>query len=521
MTQPSSKNHRPKPLVLIILEGWGVAPFHPGNAISEAQPAYFNYLLSHYPAMTLEASGPAVGLVAGQPVTSEDGYALIGSGRPRLSAQRLVDEHLAKGQLASAPALLEAFARPGRRVHLIGSLSPAEREAVPAHLEALIEAVSALGAGEIVLHAILDGRDAAPTAGRGALAGWEERLAGANGRIGSLSGSFYALDPYRNPDRLARVAEAIAFGRGNQAEAAMPIIEENYAKKIFDEEFPPTVISGAQPAGIAAADAVIFFNFHALPMQGLASALSAVLPESVARLSLVEYGVPGFLPLCGAPADQPCLGSLLADAGLRQLRISDSEGFPGVTAFLDDGRRQLPGAADWQIIPTPVLDDYRSEPGVVNSEIAKQTVKAIEEKKYDLIAVSFASIDRLAHSADLAATVDSVRSVDSSLERIVTAALAAGGAAVITATHGLAEQTITPADESFSAHTGRFVPLVLAVSQLEGLSLGLQQPIDGDLSLLAPAGTLCDVAPTVLRLLHMPVPEPMTGHSLYDPHASV
>lgn len=520
MPRSAKKTSRPKPVVLIALEGWGVAPAHAGNAISEADPAYFKYLLSHYPALTLEASGPVVGLISGRPVTSEDGYALIGTGRPRPAAKRVVDEHIAAGDFAATPPLATLLSGVrGRRLHLVGLLTPAEGEASLGHLEALVAAATAAGVTDICLHAILDGKYASPTAGKALVEEWEKRLSLVGGRIATLCGRFYALDPYRHPLRVAKAVEAMIAGQGNRAVSAAVAVEENYGKKIFDEEFPPTIIEAAdsEATKVREGDSVIFYNVDGRVTRPLAAAFLDRAGALGASLSLFDYGIDGRLPgVFNFPPVAGTLAEAIASAGLRQLRLSDSEGFSGITTFLNcAGEAPLTGE-ERLIVPTPLLDDYAALPALGNESLSKQAVKAIEDKKYDFIAIAFASIDRLAHSAALEPTIESVRSIDESLERIVTAALAAGGAVVITSTHGLAEQTLTPTGENFSSHTGRIVPLLLVSAELEGFSLGFQQPIDGDLSPVAPAGSLCDVAPTILRLLHLPVPEEMTGRSLYD-----
>lgn len=517
MSKIVKKRTGPRPLVLITLEGWGVAPAHSGNAITEADPAYFKSLLSHYPALTLEASGPAVGLGAGKPVTSEEGYALIGSGRPHSDVTCLIDETIKQGSFGNGPELASFLkGASGRRLHLIGLLSPSDCEASLTHLEALLAAAREAGVTEILLHAILDGRDASATAGRSLVSEWEERLAPI-GRVASLSGRFYALDPYRSSARISKAVEVIV-GRGNRQSAAVQAITEAYAMKIFDEEFPPTVIREMeQPCSeLSAADSVFFFNVSPMNIQALAKGLLTAVP-GIHAMSLTDYGLGEMLPAAfHAPSIGATLGSCISAAGLRQLRLSDSEGFSGITAFLNGGSEMQLAGEERLLLPTPLLEDYAERPGVVNDEIAKQAVKAIEDKKFDFIAIAFASIDRLAHAANLEGTIESIRSVDDALERIVTTALAAGGAAVITATHGLAEQTITPDTDRFSSHTGRIVPLLLVAKELEGFSLGFQQPIDGDLSPLSAAGTLCDVAPTILRLMHLPIDESMSGISLYD-----
>ncbi len=511
MARSNKKISRPKPVVLLILEGWGVAPAHPGNAITEAAPAYFDYLLSHYPAVTVTTPRPA---------TAEAGHAMIGLGRPYQSALELINSSITDNTFKTMPVLRQALAaaRHGR-LHILSLLSSVEAESSRSHLEALLSAAQAAHVENVYVHAILDGRDSAPTAGQELISDLERRVKAMGGRVASFSGRVYALDQTHHYERTEKYAAALSSAAGPKCRDAAAAIGDHYANKIFDEELPPTIVVDENDAAVGAiqpGDIVICTHMSGAAMRQLVTALSAVPAESPTLLSLVDYGIGAVKTIFSASIVKTTLGTMIAGAGLRQLRISDSEGFADVTCFLNGGACAAQPDEDRMLIPALVTEaeSERSEEEI--EALSKELLRAIEAKNHDVIIVTFSALDRIAHTADLPATIAAVQAIDAALKRIVSAVLSVGVVALGTASHGLAEVTMLPVTMDFAAHSDRPVPLLLIGSQFAGYSLRFPQPVGGDLSLLEPVGTLADVAPTIARLLRLNIPPEMTGRSLID-----
>ncbi len=493
------KTSRPRPLALILLEGFGVAPANPGNAISEAQPAFFSYLINHYPAITLAASGESVGLEPSRPGSAESGFGAIGTGRPLLTPRLSADQVFETKSYEISAAYIELKRRlsAGGALHLIGAVSGAETMSSLSHLSSLLSIAADCKAPAYV-HAILDGVDASPSAGESTISRLEETFAGTGARIATLSGRWYALDRTGHANRTDKAYQAMAAADGARFPTIAAAFETTYAKKIFDEEFPPSVIG--DPVPVTEADAVLFFNFRPNGSELLAARFTDAFV-----MTLTDYGT-GVPSLVGSSASEVSLPRIIVNHGLRLLRLADSEAYPDVSAFFDGTSAALEHERR-QIVETD------ADPVHSAAETAKEFAAAVETGEYDVIITAFAQPDRAAHTNQLEPAVEAIRAVDAALESIVTTLLNVGGAALITASHGAAERTI-----DFSGvggpHTANPVPMLLVGKRFEGYSLGLPEAIGGDLSLLKPAGSLLDVAPTVLSILGLDQPADMPGRSL-------
>lgn len=504
------KNQRPKPIVLMILEGWGVAPAHPGNAITEAAPEYFNYLLSHYPAITL--STPEI-------ATAENGHAMIGLGRRPSNPLLEVNEKISTNTFKNLPVLKQALAAARRQqLHIVVLLSNAEQEASFAHLEALLAAA----AGQKLkpyIHVILDGRDTTATAGKELVAKLETVLATTGGRIASVMGRVYGLDQTNHTERTDKALKAIVNGEGASAAEAASAIADYYDNKIFDEEVPPTVIvdeTSRPVATLTKEDTIIFANFSGASLRQLVGRLLDVMAESKNIFSLTDYGFEAVRTLVGPVPAVHTLGNVIASAHLRQLRLSTSEGFADVTCFLNGGACPAAVGEERLLIPDSVSEKPEERGDKEIEALGKALVKAVEEKNHDIIIATFSALDRVAHAADVPSAVRIVTAIDNVLKRSLTAVLETGGVAIVTSSHGLAENTVLPLTSGFAAHTAQPVPFLLIGKQFAGYSLRFPQAAGGDLSLLSPVGSLADVAPTMLQLAGLDIPSEMTGRSLID-----
>lgn len=514
---------RPKPLVLITLEGWGVARAHSANAITEANPEYFKFLISHYPALTLLASGESVGALLSETVGTELGHLAIGLGRPVINYCTLVDQEIASGNFSKLCETEFADIREGS-VHLIGLISTVQVEASLHHLQSLLKSLkeSLPLDTKIFLHAILDGRDMSAKGGRHLLEDIEKELKTCNGTIASITGRLYGLDSHEHKARLEKTVTTMVEGKGNTSISALQAVSDNYQKKIFDEELPPTAItsSGDTPVAlISKEDTVIFFNFNPISIRPLARSLIQQFSATESHpqcISLVPYDDPEIKPLCILRSQSNFLGECISEAGFRQIRISDSEGYVSITSFLNGGNDVSVSGEDRHLISLSGETEYSTRPELGTTDIAKETVKIIEENKYDFMAVNFSALDRVGHMSNISLAKDVVIAIDRALRKIIEAVLQANGVAVIVGSHGLAEQLISINGEKFSPHTINPVPFILVGKPFAGYSLGFPEAVGGDLSLITPVGSLIDVAPTILKLLKLSVPSVMTGKSFFD-----
>jgi 2,3-bisphosphoglycerate-independent phosphoglycerate mutase len=517
---------RPKPVVLIIIDGFGIAPQAEGNAIYDAKMPVFKRLIESYPAMTVHGSGGAVGLSWGEMGNSEVGHLTIGAGRIFYQSLPRITLSIETQEFFSIPTLKKAVAHiksSGGRLHLMGLLSQGNVHAAQEHVNALLEFCKREGLKDVPVHCFLDGRDAIYNSGLGFVGELEAKMKElGTGFIASMAGRYFGMDRDNRWDRVEQAYNAIAKAEGARADSATAALEASYANKVYDEQFVPTVIG--QGAPVKEGDAVMFFNFR--PDRAREITKAFVLPafdkfpreyiKNVFFVTMTEYEKD--LPVEVAFPPQPietCLAKVISDAGLRQLHIAETEKYAHVTFFLNGMREdEFPGE-DRVIIPSPRVSSYDQVPEMSAFALAERVVKEIAAGSYDFIVMNFANPDMVGHTGNYEATVKACEAVDKSIGMILDATLAVGGAVLITADHGNAEEVknLVTGDMD-KEHSTNPVPFIIASKDLEGIRAPSGDVIGGDLSLNAPVGMLADVAPTALKLLGIAAPPIMTGQPL-------
>ncbi len=522
---------RPKPVILLILDGFGVAPAGLGNAIAESNMPVLHRLISRYPSMTVQANGPAVGLSWGEMGNSEVGHLTIGAGRIFYQSLPRINLSIESGEFYELPVLKKAVEHvrgQNGTLHLIGLVSPGNVHASQEHLHTLLDFCKRENYTNVAIHAFLDGRDAIYNSGQQFIAELEAKITQVGvGKIASLSGRYYAMDRDNRWDRIQLAYDAMVKGTGPTAKSAAEAIQASYVSQVFDEQFVPTVIvdrAGKPVAPIKSNDAVVFFNFRPDRARELTKAF--VLPafdkfpreplQNLFFLTFTEYEKDLPVEVAYPPQliDQ-CLAKVISDAGLTQLHIAETEKYAHVTFFLNGMREEeFPGETR-AIIPSPRVSSYDKQPEMSVFQIAERVVKDTVAGTYDFIAINFANPDMVGHTGNEEATVKACEAVDKAMGQIVDAALAVGGAVVITADHGNAEEVKNlMTGEMDKEHSTNPVPFIVVSKDLEGVKAPGGDIENDDLSLVTPIGMLADTAPTILKLLGVPQPPEMTGSPL-------
>ncbi|MBI4526448.1 MAG: 2,3-bisphosphoglycerate-independent phosphoglycerate mutase [Deltaproteobacteria bacterium] len=503
-----------RPVVLIVLDGWGVNPKREGNAIAEASTPNMNGLAARYPTTTLSISGVDVGLPDGQMGNSEVGHMHLGSGRVIYQDLTLIHGAIDDGRFFSNRVFLNVFNRTkqaGGRLHLMGLLSDGGVHSHQRHLEALIEMASREKVGQIFIHPFLDGRDTPPTSGEHFLLALIEFLKDyPEAQIATVSGRYYAMDRDKRWDRTEKAYLALTEGVGVQALSPLEAVRQSYREGITDEFVLPTVIQSC--GTIQDRDGVIFFNFRADRARQMTRALTDENFDEFPRsrrisfssfATMTEYDPRFALPAAFPPRDlKNILGEIVSRAGIRQLRLAETEKYAHVTYFSNGGEEQQFPLEDRILVPsTKEVPTYDLKPEMSAFEITDDLIKQISERDYGLAIVNYANADMVGHTGNFAATVRACEVVDACIGRAVEAVLKRSGRVIITADHGNAEQMLDyDTGAVHTAHTSNPVPLILVDEALKNNSL---KP-----------GTATDVAPTILELLGLPQPPEMTGRCL-------
>ncbi len=522
---------RPKPVILMIIDGFGIAPTAEGNAVHSAKMPVFQQLVTSYPAMTVLASAESVGLSWGEMGNSEVGHITIGAGRIFYQSYPRISISIENGEFFKNPALLGAIEHAKKSkgtLHLMGLDSPGAVHAADEHLFALLELCRREKVEDVAVHAFLDGRDSIFNSGVGFITALEERIASLKvGKIATISGRYYAMDRDNRWDRIEKAYNAIARGYSDSvATNAVDAVNASYAKSVFDEEFVPTVIqkNGKPVATVKEGDACIFFNFRPDRARELTKAF--VLPsfDKFTRAPISNLFFTSFteyekdLPVQVAYPPQiieTCLARVIADAGLRQLHIAETEKYAHVTFFLNGMVEVEFTGEDRVIIPSPRVSTYDKAPEMSALQISERVVQEISKSTYDFIVLNFANPDMVAHTGDEKATIVACETVDKAMGQIIDAALAVGGVVVITADHGNAEEVKNlTTGEIDKEHSTNPVPLIVVGKQYEGLKAPTGDVIGGDLSMTPAVGMLADVSATILKIMELPIPKDMTGRPL-------
>jgi 2,3-bisphosphoglycerate-independent phosphoglycerate mutase len=507
-------NPRSRPVVLCILDGWGERANGADNAIDRARTPVWHGLLRRWPHAQLDASEHYVGLPDGQMGNSEVGHTNIGAGRVVMQDLPRINQAIADGQLAGLPALRDFIARLNAQrgtAHVLGLLSPGGVHSHQRQIAALAAILAEAGL-TVVVHAFLDGRDTPPKSAIGYLKQFEADVAG-QGRvhIGTVTGRYYAMDRDQRWDRVERAYRALIAGEGEHAADPIAAVEAAYGRGESDEFVLPTALGDYR--GMRDGDGVLFANFRADRIREIAGAL--VDPDFsgfardrriafAAALGLVEYSeeLNPFLATLFPPQDlSDTFGELIADAGLKQLRIAETEKYAHVTFFFNGGRETAFPGEERILVPSPKVATYDLKPEMSAPELTDKVVDAIASGRFDVVVLNYANTDMVGHSGHLDAAIKAVETVDVCLGRLTAAVEAAGGTLVITADHGNAEMMRDPETGGpHTAHTLNPVPFIIvnppgAIVRIEN-------------------GRLADVAPTLLEIIGLPKPMAMTGHSL-------
>ncbi|MEK7105405.1 MAG: 2,3-bisphosphoglycerate-independent phosphoglycerate mutase [Patescibacteria group bacterium] len=527
----ATEKQQPRPAVLIILDGWGVAPDSDGNAIRRAKTPILDDLVRRYPAMTVRSSGEEVGLSWGEMGNSEVGHLAIGAGRVYYQMLPRIDHAIQQESFFTNTAFLDAIQhvkKNGNKLHFIGLVSGGRVHAMDTHLHALLDLAKKQKVKDVFVHAILDGRDTLYNAGHDFISTLIEKMKKVKlGKIASLSGRFYAMDRDNRWDRIEQAYNAMALGTAPQTtENPLEALKASYAKEVYDEQFVPTVITegGTPVTKIEKGDAVIFFNFRPDRSRELTKAFvmpefekfSRTYVEDLFFVTMAEYeaGLPVEIAFPPQVIDHT-IAEVLSGEKMRQLHVAETEKYAHVTFFLN-GTQETPfPGEDRVIIPSPRVSSYDEAPEMSAYEITDRVLKEIRKGAYDFIALNFANGDMVGHTGNMEATIKAVEVVDECIGKIVSATIDAGGAVFITADHGNAEEVKNlQTNDIDKEHSTNPVPFLIVSAAFEGQSSPAGEAPGGDLSLLSPVGMLADVAPTILKVLGIEQPPEMTGTPL-------
>ena len=505
-----------KPLVLMILDGWGYDPDPNGNAVQAAKTPVLDSLLEKYPSTFLEASGESVGLPAGQMGNSEVGHLNIGAGRIVYQDLTRINRSIESGEIYSNPILLEAtrnVKKHGSNLHFMGLFSYGGVHSHLKHLNSLIELAGDQGLPKVYVHAFLDGRDVPP---RQALYDMEEfqqmYSKKGNAIIATVSGRYYSMDRDKRWDRIKLAYDALVLGEGLKSEDPVSAIQEAYGRGENDEFVKPTVITdkeGQPLTTIKDNDSVIFFNFRPDRARQLTYSFVNECFEGFERnisphvhyVCMSEYDEKLNVPLV-FPTEciENTLGQVLSDHGLKQLRIAETEKYAHVTFFMNGGVEEQNPGEERLLIPSPKVATYDLKPQMSAFEVTDALVEQIRSGSYDVIIVNYANMDMVGHTGFFDAAVEAVQTVDTCVGRVVAAVIGSGGSVIITADHGNAEKMIDAVSGStHTAHTSNPVRCIYVCNE-PGLQLC--------------KGKLSDIAPTMLEILGIQQPMEMTGRSL-------
>ena len=511
---------RPHPVMLAILDGWGIAPPGPGNAVTLARTPNLDRLAGDWPGTRLVCHGEAVGLPPGQMGNSEVGHLNIGAGRVVYQDISRIDRAVASGQFKEnqvLTGLMDKVARSGAALHLLGLVSDGGVHSSLEHLKALVEMARERGLKKVFIQAFMDGRDTPPDSGLGYLGSLVEFLGRTGlGAVASLGGRYWGMDRDKRWDRVAKHYRVLVGGEGQRAADPLEAVRRAYDSGETDEFVTPTAITGpdGEPLGpIRDGDGAIFFNFRAdraremtraLALEGFDGFDRGRRPDLAGFVTMTLYEASFGLPVAFPPVHhEDILGQVVSRAGLRQLRIAETEKYAHVTYFFNGGAETPFEGEDRILIPSPrEVETYDQKPQMSAPEVCDRVLAEIDRGVYDLIVLNFANGDMVGHTGVLQAAIEACEVVDGCVGRIWELIDKLGGVLMVTADHGNAEMMIDAEGNPYTAHSpDNPVPFILA-----GNGPG---PLRRE-------GRLCDIAPTVLRLMELPLPSAMTGRSLLE-----
>ena len=503
-----------RPVVLAILDGYGISKETKGNAVYSAKKPNLDRLNTTYPTTVIHASGMDVGLPDGQMGNSEVGHTNIGAGRIVYQELTRITKSISDGDFFENEALVGACkncADKNSSLHIMGLLSDGGVHSHIEHLFAIVELAKKQGLKNVYVHCFLDGRDVSPTSGVDFAAQLENKLSEIGvGKIATLSGRYYAMDRDNRWERVTKAYDALVYGKGETADNAVDAIKASYANDVTDEFVVPTVIleNGKPTATIGEGDSIVFYNFRPDRAREITRTLVDPDFDGFERKYFETY----FVTMTQYDAKMPnvhvafkpqklvnTIGEYISSKGLKQLRIAETEKYAHVTFFFNGGVEKVYDGEDRILVASPKVATYDMQPEMSAYEVTDKLLEALDTDKYDMVILNFANCDMVGHTGIMEAAIKAVETVDECIGKVADKVISMGGAIFITADHGNAEQMIDPADGSvFTAHTTNVVPLIAA---------GI-----GDVKLNE--GRLADLAPTMLDVMGLDIPEEMTGKSL-------
>jgi 2,3-bisphosphoglycerate-independent phosphoglycerate mutase len=494
--------------VLIVLDGWGLAPDGPGNAVSLAETPVFDELSNTFPTTTLTACGRAVGLPEGQMGNSEVGHLNLGAGSVVMQDLTRIDAAAEDGSLASNEVLRDAF-RASERVHVIGLVSDGGVHSSLEHLRGLIEMAASLEVPDLVVHAFTDGRDTTPKSGAGFLEQVDEWMAEIDaGRIGSVIGRYYAMDRDKRWDRVQLAYDLLVHGRAeHHADSAAEAARAAYERDETDEFIAATLVG--DEAQIRPGDSVVGLNFRPDRMREITQALADPSFDEIDRgeaevvqryTTMTEYEEGWPYPVAFPPErPETTIAAVIAERGERQLHVAETEKYPHVTYFFNGGEEKAYDGEERDLVPSPRdVPTYDKKPAMSAPEAAQAFVSSWNDDPPTFGIINFANADMVGHTGVIPAAVEAVETVDRCLADVVKAVHGSGGACLITADHGNADHMLEPDGSPNTAHSLNPVPVIVTVADLT----------------LRDGGVLADVAPTLLAMLGIAQPDAMSGTSL-------
>ncbi|HEX2915665.1 MAG TPA: 2,3-bisphosphoglycerate-independent phosphoglycerate mutase [Chloroflexia bacterium] len=531
---------RPKPVVLIVLDGWGYSKVQLGNAIQGHTPNLERFY-NQYPHSFLKTSGESVGLPEGQMGNSEVGHMNLGAGFVVYQQFVRIDRAIRDGSFFQNPALtgaIEHIKKTGGNLHLMGLTGPGGVHAHSRHMYALLKLAHEAGISgdRVFVHAFMDGRDTAPTSGREFMVELEQQLGEWGGKVATVSGRYYAMDRDNRWDRVEKAYRAITRGEGPTAKSPDAALEASYAAGVTDEFVVPTVITtpDGKPTVVAKdGDAFIYANFRADRARELTKAF--VLPddkfgnftlpdgkpagfarerklENIYFATITEYqaGLPVQVAFSSLDVEAP-IAKIVSDAGLKQLHIAETEKYAHVTFFFNGGREQPFPNEDRILIPSPKVATYDLKPEMSANEVTEALLERIKADSYDFIVVNYANFDMVGHTGIVEAALKAAQTVDNCVGQVVNAVLAKGGAVMITADHGNAEKMVDyETGGPFTEHTTTPVECILVTPDNSPYRHATLKE-----------GILANISPTLLQLLQLPASTEMTESSLIETPAAV
>ncbi len=522
---------RPKPVVLAILDGWGVAPPDEGNAIFHAQTPNMDSFVREYPTMTLLASGTEVGLSFGEMGNSEVGHLNIGAGRVYYQTLPRINKSIEDGDFFENQAFVSAIEHAKQnkgKLHLVGLVSPGNVHASQEHCHTLLELAKKHKMKKTFVHAILDGRDMQRDTATDFVTNLQEKMKELKiGEIASMGGRYWGMDRDNRWDRIEKHYRAMVDGVSDEYyKDPLEAIQASYAKQVYDEEFVPVVIGkeGKPTATIQSGDAVIFFNFRPDRARQLTQAF--VIPafsqfqreyiQDLFFVTMAEYEKEIPVTVAFPPVVvNNCLAEIISKAGLSQYHLAETEKYAHVTFFLNGTIEDPFPKEERKVIPSPKVESYKEAPEMSAAEVTRDAIRVIDEGTHDVIMLNYANADMVAHTGDFEASKRGCEAVDKGLGKIAEHVIARGGILLVTADHGNAEEVSnTKTGDMDKEHSTNPVPFIIVSEQFRGVAGPSGDPPEGDLTLLQPVGMLADVAPTLLSLMGLEQPSEMSGRAL-------